>query len=285
MFAGLRSLLLAAAIMTWFTAPAAGQMIYQPQPAPMVTAENETWFMLGEPITFNGHFYYPAGARIFFDGYRMVRTGSYRGIPLYADTTLEPYSKVFVPLSGGLLQPYERRRDGDLAGSVGSQTPSFPVTTAGEAGKTAPSGPAPTPGRQAPGPPVFDQPADLEFEARMADAARATAQAQRGATPRESTADTVGTSGLVPTPPRDVVEAGAKPRGLNEIFVTYQGFRWKSAGMAVPFSEDRFERIGENRGFPVYAERGHAKDPRIIYLPTRPGLVAPFERAGRPPTY
>jgi hypothetical protein len=256
-------------------------MIYQPQPAPLVTAENEPWFMLGEPITFNGHYYYPAGARIYFDGYRMVRTGSYRGIPLYADATLEPYSKVFVPLSNGLLQPYERRRDGDLAGSVGSQAPSFPVTTAGEVDVM---GLGTTSGVQAPGPPVFDQPADLEFAERMADAARAgAASADRAARP-ELPAGAVGTAGPV-APPRHVVEAGAKPIGLNEIFIIYQGYRWKSAGMAIPYADERFERIGESRGFPVYAERGRAQAPAVIYVPTRAGLVAPFERAGRPPEY
>lgn len=276
----LQSLVLAL-VLACLPASAAGQMIYQPQPAPLVTAESETWFTLGEPITFNGHFYYPAGARVFFDGYRMVRTGSYRGVPLYADTTLEPYSKVFVPLSGGQLQPYERRRDGDLAGSVGSQAPSFPVTTAGEAHTTVTGDRRTLP--QAPGPPVFNQPADLELEARMADAARAAAPSH-GRTLDARPAAAVGTSGI-PEPPRDVVEAGAKPRGLNEIFVTYQGYRWRSAGMALRFSEERFERVGESRGFPVYVDRGRGPDANIIYLPTRAGLVAPFERAGRPPTY
>jgi hypothetical protein len=258
---------------------ARAQMIYQPQPRPITSAQGETWFMLGEPITFNGHFYYPAGATIFFDGYRMVRTGSYRGVPLYADTTLEPYSKVFVPVAGGLLQPYERRRDGDLAGSVGSQAPSFPVTTAGEL-DTAPEL------RQAPGPPVFDQPEDLEFEARMADAAAATRRVERsrpapGAPTRVEPAGTKGQS----APLRNVIEMGAKPAGLNEIFVTFQGFRWRSAGMAVDFSEDRFEKVGERHGQPVYAQRGRAKDFAVIYVPTRPGVVAPFERAGKPPEY
>jgi hypothetical protein len=259
---------------------AAAQVIYQPQPAPLVNAETETWFMLGEPITFNGHFYYPAGARVFFDGLRMVRTGSYRGIPLYADATLEPFSKVFVPVSGGLLQPYERRRDGDLAGSVGSQAPSFPVTTAGEVGRTANQ---PTGWLQAPGPPVFDQPSDLELEDLMTDAARATAQSP--ALLPIASREPVGTSGAPAEPIRDVIEAGAKPLGLNEIFVTYQGYRWRSAGMAVRFSEERFEKTGESRGFPVFVERGRGPQATVIYVPTRPGLVAPFERTGRPPTY
>jgi hypothetical protein len=286
MSARIRSHIVAAAVAIGSSTPAAAQMIYQPHPAPLVSAESETWFTLGEPLTFNGHFYYPAGARVFFDGHRMVRTGSYRGIPLYADTTLEPYSKVFVPVGGGLLQPYERRRDGDLAGSVGSQAPSFPVTTAGEADE-APDAVTRETWPQAPGPPVFDQPADLEFEARMSDAARATAG--RAAGVRAAAAipsredESVGTAGVEPQ--RNLVEAGTRPRGLNEIFVTYDGYRWRSAGTAIAFSEDRFERIGENRGSPVYVKRGRTAEPPVIYVPTRAGLVAPFERAGRPPTY
>src|SRR5688572_33397323 len=56
----------------------------------------------------------------------MVRVGHYNGVPLYADTTLEPHSIVFVPVGRGQMQPYERLRAGDLAGTSGSRLPSFP---------------------------------------------------------------------------------------------------------------------------------------------------------------
>ena len=81
----------------------------------------------GEPIVFAGNYYYPAGPAIHFLANEMVPTGSYRGIQLYSRTTIEPYSVVFVPVAGGLMQPYERRRAGDLAGTTGSSVPSFPV--------------------------------------------------------------------------------------------------------------------------------------------------------------
>ena len=61
-----------------------------------------------ELIQFAGDLYYPAGAAVFFDGNTMVRSGHYNGVPLYTDTTLEPYSVVYVPLERGLMQPYER---------------------------------------------------------------------------------------------------------------------------------------------------------------------------------
>src|SRR5687767_7396973 len=111
-------------------APAAAQVISRPTDPPIVTAENDSWYRLREPVQFAGDFYYPAGATVFFDGNRMARTGHYNGVPLYADTTIEPYSIVFVPIGRGMLQPYERVRSGDLAGTSGSRASSFPAQTA-----------------------------------------------------------------------------------------------------------------------------------------------------------
>ncbi len=56
---------------------------------------------------------------MFFSGDQMVRTGYYNGVPLYADTTIEPYSVVLVPVGRGQMRPYERIRDGELAGTTG----------------------------------------------------------------------------------------------------------------------------------------------------------------------
>src|SRR5687767_7924618 len=115
------ALLLAAA------APAFGQVVSRPTDPPIVTAENDSWYRLREPVQFAGELYFPAGAAVFFNGNTMVRTGHYNGVPLYADTTIEPYSIIYVPISRGLMQPYEKLRRGDLAGTSGSRTPSFPV--------------------------------------------------------------------------------------------------------------------------------------------------------------
>src|SRR5918993_1909832 len=125
--------------------PAYGQATWQPSMPPLVTAENTTWFQSGEPIIWNGDYYYPAGARQGFNQYQMVRSGSFRGIPLYTDATLEPYSIVFVPLAGARMQPYERRRTGQLAGTVGSRTPSLP-TDIGAEGISSPPTIAQAPG-------------------------------------------------------------------------------------------------------------------------------------------
>ena len=61
-----------------------------------VTAASAPWQINGEPVFYAGDFYYAAGPTVFFDGNVMVRSGSYRGVPLYADSTLQPYSVIFV---------------------------------------------------------------------------------------------------------------------------------------------------------------------------------------------
>lgn len=76
---------------------AAAQVQSRPTDPPLVTAVNESWYRLGEPIQFAGELYYPAGPVIFFNGNTMIRTGHYNGVPLYADTTVEPFSIVLVP--------------------------------------------------------------------------------------------------------------------------------------------------------------------------------------------
>ena len=57
----------------------------------------------------------------------MVRTGSNPRRAVYEDVTLEPYSMIYMPIGGPVMRPYERRREGELAGTVGSRTPSFPI--------------------------------------------------------------------------------------------------------------------------------------------------------------
>src|SRR5215208_6465290 len=114
-------------------APASAQVVSRATEAPIVTAENDPWYRLREPVQFSGDLYYPAGPEVFFNGNTMVRTGHYNGVPLYADTTLEPYSIVYVPIGSGRMQPYERVRRGELAGTAGSRTPSFPVRTTSDA--------------------------------------------------------------------------------------------------------------------------------------------------------
>src|SRR5215210_6499299 len=101
-------------LLTWVLAasPAAAQIQSRPTDAPIVTADNESWYVNREAIQFAGDLYFPAGATVFFNGNTMVRSGHYNGVPLYSDTTVEPYSLVYVPVARGLMQPYERPRQG-----------------------------------------------------------------------------------------------------------------------------------------------------------------------------
>src|SRR5688500_828024 len=117
---------LAAAITILLGVAAFAQVNSRPTEAPIVTAENDSWYRRGEPVVVSGEFYYPAGPTTFFNGNVMVRVGHYNGVPLYANTTLEPHSIVLVPVGRNLMQPYERPRTGDLAGTTGSRLPSFP---------------------------------------------------------------------------------------------------------------------------------------------------------------
>jgi hypothetical protein len=120
--------ILAVCLLALTAAPAAAQMFSRPSDAPQISATSESWYILREPIQYAGELYYPGGATLFFNGNVMVRTGHFNGVPLYADATRDPYSVVYVPVGGGQVKPYERRRRGDLAGSVGTTLPSFPIS-------------------------------------------------------------------------------------------------------------------------------------------------------------
>ena len=218
---------------------AIAQATWQPTPAPVTTAENEAWYRSGEPIPWGDEVYYQAGAAVFFNRYQMVRSGSYRGIGLYTDSTQDAAGIVDVPVAGGLMQPYERRRTGALAGTTGNRAPSFPVGIAAE-GITERSV-EPTPSR---------------FEDRSLESLQP-----------------------VPTAGRSIVEAPrpapgtvVRPKGINGVWITYDGRRWFATGKAVRLDSD-FKRTGEYRGFPIY-RRGQNDD--YIYLPTAEGMVAPY---------
>ena len=236
----MRALLLILALST--AAPAVAQVHSRPTEPPIVTAEHEGWYQQGEPLQLGDDVYYPAGARVFFNGHTMVRTAHYNGVPLYADTTIEPFSIVYVPIGRGIMQPYERPRRGELAGTTGSRAPSFP-------GATAPAyrGPimAPVSPTNLSAPEVRDLGAT--------DAAAAAPQDE-------------------PMPLVSVL----RPESNDGVWIQYGGVRWLSAGAAVPLRAADFELIGDYAGFPVFARRASAE--QVIYLPTRAGLIAHYRR-------
>jgi hypothetical protein len=241
------------------------QATWLPTPAPAVTAENEGWYQSGDPVMFAGNIYFPTGPLIHFDANQMVRSGDFRGIPLYSLTTIEPYSKVYVPLASGLMKPYERRRAGDIAGTAGSSTPSFPVVN----------------------------PHDPREEAAVygsliqAAAPPMLSESLYGTRPPEP----VGPGGLVePAPiattgatpyPLGPLASARKPEGLDGIYIDYRDRRWMLSGAAVELDTTLFTAIGEYRGFPVYRK---GDDERTIYVTVARNareLLAPYSAGGR----
>jgi hypothetical protein len=234
------------------------QISLQPTPPPAVTAENESWYQSGTPISYGGNLYYPAGAITHFVRNEMVRTGTYGNVPIYVRTTQEPGSIIYVPLAGGLMRPYERPRSGDLAGTVGSTAPSFVVSLPSEEPYTGLL--------QAPSPPTGVPVGTTGF-----------IPTEPAPEPPAAAPEPVGTTGpVLLSPARTRIQTAQRPVGLNTVFVEFQGTRWFSAGPAVEYSADRFTPIGEHRGFPVYQQKGQ---PGVIYLallPGTPGLVGPY---------
>lgn len=83
-----------------------------------------------------------------------------------------------------------------------------------------------------------------------------------------------GKAATPPAPPPTRAVTALRPDTNDGMWITYAGRRWISAGRAVRFDESLFTRIGEYNGVPVFRRRGAGDD--VIYLPTRPDLVAPY---------
>ena len=240
--------------------PASAQTLVQPTPAPAATAENEPWFVSRAPLVFGGTLYFPAGAQVHFNQNEMVPTGFYGRVPVYVRTTLEPRSVIFVPLTGGLMQPYERRRSGELAGTEGSAAPSFPVENAAEADVNEPRT------LRAPGPPIAGAAATMGAAAPMYTAT----------TPASAPARAVGTTGTVDAIRGRSLASASRPEGLNGIFINYASRRWFSSGEAVPFDSAPFRRIGTYGSLAVYSR---PDAPETIFIPvseSATGLVVPY---------
>ena len=251
----MRSPALTFAFAVLLSASAHAQATWQPSTPPLVTAENTTWFQAAEPIIWNGDYYYPAGAAQGFNPYQMVRSGSFRGIPLYTDATLEPYSIVFVPLNGARMQPYERRRSGALAGTTGSRAPSLPTDIGAEGISVSAM-------LQAQGPPDFARAYDLA----------AVDEAVVALGPRIPAAPApVGTSGVTP------LTTILPPTGLNAIWVEYEGQRWFASGKSIAYDPARLNQVGSYHGWSVYALKGD-RSAGTIYIPVIPGRLAPYTR-------
>ena len=256
----MRSHFVGVAVAALFLTPqlSSAQVYLNKTPAPAVNAARASWQANGEPLFYAGSFYYPAGPTEFFDGQVMARTGDYDGIPLYENRTLEPYSLVFVPVSGGLMRPYERRRSGVLGGTIGSRTPSFPIQHDSEQSLRQ-SEPVPTPFRASAGRARWDWPSPGTRTAQPALMSVTTRQA-----PSASPAVVIRE-----VPRRESTNAGA--------FIEFDGVRHYTSGKAVRNDPQRFIRAGELRGAAVFREpRG---DRRTVFVEVVPGgALAPYSR-------
>lgn len=258
---------------------AQAQVLMQRTEAPAESAALAPWFVADEPLVFNGMVYRRAGSEVFFNGDEMVRVGWFQQTPIYADTTVEPNSVVLVPVGGRLLQPYERVREGDIAGTTGSRAPGFPVALErGDwgAGQVA----------MAPGPPVQWETVPLAPLAGRASGLAPVAAAERAAVSEVPQA--VGTTGVAqaaPAPPLyvpgDAARSALAARESLGVWVEYAGATWQSCGPARAMAGAALDRAGDYRGFPVFVPRG-AGDGDVIYLPTRAGFAAPYRRGPVP---
>jgi hypothetical protein len=236
----MRPLLLGIFLFVALAVPTQGsaQFVFRESP-PLVTAENSAWQINGEPVYFEGAFYYPSGPTVFFSGDVMVRSGIFRGIPLYQDRTIEPYSVVYVPVGHTLMRPYlPLRRDGQIVTTLSELTD--PITIPEAELPVGTKGIVPT---------TIAEPATAAFTAPPVDAA-------------------VPTLGGVETIP-------APTSRRNGVYLEFAGTRWYLSGTAVHYDPDRFEPVGSYRGFAVYRDRAGADD-TIWVTVVRDGPVAPY---------
>lgn len=234
------------------------QVQWYPTPPPIVTAENERWYLRSEPVMFAGHLYYLAGPAIHFLANEMVRSGSYKGIPLYTRTTIEPYSVVFVPIGGGRMQPYERRRTEELVGTSGSTISALPAEIPTFSDRWDPP-------IQAPAPPVIVA-RPMEGSSMQSDSLR-TRQALEspgagGSDRPPGRAATRSESRLLPV----------RPAAANAMFMDFNDDRWFVNGPPVMLDTRTLMRIGQSDGFPVYRARNTRG--QTIYVPVAQGMEA-----------
>jgi len=263
--------LLIASLLALAAAPSAAQMLSRPTDSPQVSAATEAWYQLREPIQYAGEFYYPGGAAVFFNRNAMVRTGHYNGVPLYADATRDPYSVVYVPIGGGQLQPYERRRRGDLAGSTGSTLPSFPITLLPDGPVLPMAAGAPTNlplsvGAISAFTPEVTPPVVYAAVAPAASASSCTCD-QATAAVVAAVAPPLPTSGVA-------VLTARRPDNNDGLWLRYDNATWVSGGAGEPRTS-AFTQVGDYAGFPVFRKQG---DGDAIYLQTREGVLAPYRR-------
>jgi hypothetical protein len=241
-------------------------------PPPEVTAASADWQINGGPVVVDGVVYYPTRGFREFDGQVMAQVGLVGGVPIYADTTLEPYSEMYVPVGGTRLRAYERRRDGALAGTSASRVPSFPITVRTE----------PAPGQR------IDEPAAAVGSDRRAGYGGAADTMRGGGAadvrtvavydPRTMRAVATTDTAARDETTRAVMTSIKRPGTDNGIWLEFDNARWYAVGPATVFSPDRFEPLGEYRGFPVYRDKTRTDGAIWVSVVKDGPAVAPYAK-------
>lgn len=246
-------------------------------PSPEVTAAGADWQVSGQPVVVGGIVYYPTRGFRLFDGQVMAQLGLVQGIPVYGDTTLEPYSVLYVPIGRDRMREYERRRDRELAGTTGSRAPAFPVESPSmQALRERPVGGVGTSGTIEPATGLRPVGTSGVVAVGVSDSSVAPVAVGTAGTFSTRAVSTVGTAGMDRARPRrTMVESIARPEANNGVWLEFDGARWYSAGIAASFSPDRFEPVGIYRGFPVYRDKNLAGN-QIWVSVVKDGPLAPY---------
>jgi len=211
-----RHIIAVVALMAVLCAQSADAQALQAQtPAPEVNAATATWQIENEPIVVAGLTYYPTRETRLFDSQVMMQVDVYRGVPIYADSSLEAFTIVYVPLSRDRMRTYERPHDPNFAASSGRGAVVPPAGIAAAIEEQTPVGTAGT---------IVTPPPEP-------------------------------VSGPEQRRRRSSIESIPRPRESGGIWIPYAGARWYNAGAAMPYSPDRFVQIGTYHGFPVYRDR------------------------------
>jgi hypothetical protein len=207
-------------------------------PAPEVTAATAAWQLNGEPIIVGGLVYNPTRETRMFDGQVMTQIDVYERVPIYADTTREPFTVLYVPVTRDLMRAYERPPVSAFAATPGRTAAPIPL-----GGST-----------------VVALPQEERIVGTTGTIVSSPAPSAAPSRPR-----------------RTIDESIPRPRVRNGVWVEYKGARWYSDGASTSYLPERFTQIGEYRGFPVYRDRTGTGD-EIWIAVVNGGPIAPYAR-------
>src|SRR5262245_60791431 len=108
-------------------------------PYPDAVAAEADWQINNEPIVAGGLAYYATQETRMFDGRVMMPIDVFRGVPVFADVSIQPFTLAFVPLTPTRVRTYERGPAGErwfISGrgrlDIGALGTAGAVGTAGE---------------------------------------------------------------------------------------------------------------------------------------------------------